>query len=131
MNTRLLLVAGLLTLTGCSSNSTSESAYYTLDLNRTQLCYSGYNNCLNLELIYPSYNEPQIARAYQLPSTGKSWDIQQLVKLMLSPPSQQYEVKKVGDHTYLLPRNAATDSVWYYLELEQYELYESNGKSFH
>lgn len=130
MNMRILLVAGLFTLVGCTSNMTSEPGYYTLNLDRTQLCYSGNSNCLNLELIYPSHNEHQIARAYQLPSTSESWNVRQLVKLMLAPPGKQYEVKQISDFSYLIPRNVATNSVWYHLEREQYDLYESNGRSF-
>lgn len=129
MNMRLLFAAGLITLTGCTSSAVTQGdGYYTLDLERTQLCYSGQNNCLNLELIYPSYNEPQIARAYQLPATTANWDVETLVNLMLAPPGQLYQTEQISDFSYRLPRNVATNAVWYYLEREQYELYESKGR---
>lgn len=114
---------------GCASNLQS-SRHYTLDLEHTQICYGSGGQCLNLELIIPSHQEHQIARAYQLPSTNHSWDVTQLVNLMLAPPNALYTTDKTGPYTYRLPANNATDSVWYHLEQEQYELYESNGKKF-
>lgn len=128
MKTLLLLAAGILALTGCASSSGPNSGFYTLDLERSVLCYSGRNRCLNLELIIPSYNEMRIAQAYEIPTSPKGWDVEDLVTLMLAPPKKQYEAKQIGDYSYLIPRTYASNTVWRYLWQEQYELYESNGK---
>ncbi|MDI3322975.1 hypothetical protein QKW35_01185 [Pontibacterium granulatum] len=128
MKTQLLLAAGVLVLTGCASSSGLNSGYYTLDLERTELCYSDQNRCLNLELIIPSYNEMRIAQAYEIPTSPKGWDVEDLVTLMLAPPKKQYEAKQIGDYRYLIPRTYASNTVWRYLWQEQHELYETNGK---
>lgn len=113
--------------TGCSVAPVEHNDTYTLDLERSQLCYSGNNRCLNLELIIPSYNETHIARAYGLPPTNASWNVRELVQLMLAPPGEQYRAVQVSDFRYELPRTHATNTLWDYLMLEQYQLYEGNG----
>ena len=128
MKTQLYLAAGILALTGCASSTGLNSGYYTLDLERTELCYSGQNRCLNLELIIPSYNEMRIAQAYEIPTSPKGWDVEDLVTLMLAPPKKQYEAKQISDYSYLIPRTYASNTVWRYLWQEQHELYETNGK---
>ncbi|WP_370278640.1 hypothetical protein [Pontibacterium sp.] len=128
MKTQLLLAASVLALNGCASSSDLHSGYYTLDLERTELCYSGQNRCLNLELIIPSYNEMRIAQAYEIPTSPKGWDVRDLVTLMLAPPKKQYEAKQIDDFRYLIPRTYASNTVWRYLWQEQFELYESNGR---
>lgn len=126
MKKQLLVAASILAITGCASTSTPNSGYYTLDLERSELCYSGQNRCLNLELIIPSYNEIRIAQAYEIPTSNKGWEVQDLVTLMLAPPKKQYEVEQISDYSYLIPRTYASNTVWRYLWQEQYELYERN-----
>jgi len=128
MKTLLYLAAGILALTGCASSTDLNSGYYTLDLERTELCYSGQNRCLNLELIIPSYNEMRIAQAYEIPTSPKGWTVRDLVTLMLAPPKKQYEAKQIGDYSYLIPRTYASNTVWRYLWQEQFELYEFNRR---
>jgi hypothetical protein len=126
MKLRFFALACMLA-SGCSTTSLQDSGAYTLDLERSQLCYSGNNRCLNLELIIPSYNETHIARAYGLPATSASWNVRDLVQLMLAPPNGQYEARQISDYRYELPRNYATNTVWDYLMLEQHQLYEGNA----
>lgn len=113
-------------MAGCASLVRGPD-FYTLDLERTQICYGDSGNCLNLELIIPSYYEGEIARAYKQPFTADSWNVPQLVELMLAPPGQLYEAIQIDEYRYRLPHNDATFSVWYYLEQEQLQLYEVKG----
>ncbi len=117
----LPIAALMLTLGGCAT--LEQPRFYTLDLNSTRLCRGATGICQNLELIGPSYNEPRIAQAYGIKVTPRSWSVEDLTGLMLTPPNKLYEVQQLEQGIYRLPANRATDTVFRYLELEEEQLY--------
>ncbi len=124
---RLLLPVALL-LAACNHQAGSSAGNdYIVDLDRTQICWGG-GECLNLELIVPSFNEIRIEEAYGLPTTNADWGVEDLASLLISPPNNLYQSEQIGPQRYQIPFNDATYAVWRYLRQEQWELYDSNDR---
>ncbi|MBY4675634.1 hypothetical protein [Marinobacterium arenosum] len=113
----------LLLLGGCAALGERQQ-YFTVDLEKGELC-RGTSLCYDLNLIVPSFNEHRIAAAYGIHPESYEWDAQQLVELLLQPPNQMYEVEQLGPKHYRIPITPATEKAWYYLRIEQHQLFES------
>lgn len=132
----LTYIVGVMTvfsLAACSMdgyrNQVSKE-YYLLDIEKGKLCLERQARCYSLSLIGPSHRELMIAKAYGLPKKAYRWDGQTLIKLLIEPPSAEYNVQPVNEKLYRLSPHFAVHSVWDVLALEYYELYEKGDDRF-
>jgi len=112
-------------LTGCARQFKSVADVpYLLNLKKDQLCIEGTSQCTSLNMIVPSYRGNLVAKSYGLKPGHYSFNSESLAQLMLNPPEQLYRVEMVSEDLYRLPSVRPVHTVWDYLVLEYYELYE-------